>query len=260
MNTPLHDDNDSDLRYAEYVLGVLDADARAAVEREMLESDAAAAAVALWRRRLLPLAAEIADLEPPARLWQRIRTELRLVAPARSERSAGLWENVRLWHWLSLAAGAVAAACIVALFLVVRRPTAPPNPYMASTLAQTSGGVGWTATVDIKNARIIVVPAAPQSFAAGRAPELWLIAKGEKPIAVGMISTTAPITLPLGGALLQRVGPTAVLAVSVEPPGGSPTGQPTGPVIATGVIASAGAHTSASPATAELSVAPRDSV
>jgi anti-sigma-K factor RskA len=257
MNTPLHDD-DSDLRYAEYVLGVLDADVRAAVEREMMESAAAAAAVAFWRRRLLPLAAEIADLEPPPRLWQRIRAELRLDAPVPDGRPAGLWENVRLWHWLSLAAGAIAAACIVALFLLVRRPTAPSVPYMASTLAQKSGNVGWTATMDIRNARIIIVPAAPQSLAAGRAAELWLIPKGEKPIAIGMISTAAPITLPLGPALLDRVGPTAVLAVSVEPPGGSPTGQPTGPVIATGAIASAGAHASGSPATAQLLVAPRD--
>ncbi|HEV2271255.1 MAG TPA: anti-sigma factor [Steroidobacteraceae bacterium] len=243
MNTPLQDD-DSDLRYAEYVLGVLEADARVSVEREMVESDAAAAAVAAWRRRLLPLAAEINALEPPPQLWQRIRTELRLDAPVRDGRPARLWENVRLWHWLSLTAGAIAAACIVALFLVARRPAAPAIPYMAATLAQKSGSIGWTATMDIKNARIIIVPAAPQSLAAGGAPELWLIAKGEKPIAIGMISSTAPIALPLAGALLQRVGPTAVLAVSVEPPGGSPTGQPTGPVIATGAIASAGAQTS----------------
>lgn len=251
MNTPLHEDN-SELRYAEYVLGVLDADALAAVEREMVERDAAAAAVALWRRRLLPLAAQIADLEPPPHLWQRIRTELRLDAPVREERPARFWENVRLWHWLSLAASAIAVACIVALFLVVRRPAPPSVPYMASTLAQKNGNIGWTATMDIKNARIIVVPAAPQSLATGRAPELWLIPKGEKPIAVGMISSTAPVTLPLGSALLPRVGPTAVLAVSVEPPGGSPTGQPTGPVIATGAIAGAGPHATGPPAAAQV--------
>lgn len=248
MNTPLHDDN-SELRYAEYVLGVLDADARAAAEREMVESDAAAAAVALWRRRLVPLAAEIADLEPPPHVWQQVRSELRLDAPAQDERPARLRENLRLWHWLSLTAGVIAAACIVALFLVARRPAAPHIPYMASTLAQKSGNVDWTATMDIRNARIVVVPATPQSLAAGRAPELWLIPKGEKPIAVGMISTTGPITLPLGDALLRRVGPTAVLAVSVEPPAGSPTGQPTGPVIATGAIARADAHASTSAAT-----------
>src|SRR6185312_16395765 len=237
MNTPLRDD-DPELRYAEYVLGVLDADARAAVEREMQESDAAAATVAAWHRRLLPLAAEIADREPPMRLWQRIRTELRF--DPRDRQPPGFWEDVRVWHWLSLGAGAIAVACILALVLIVRQPSAPSVTYMASTLAQQNGNVGWTATMDISNARIIVVPAAPQGLATGRAPELWLIPKGEKPIAVGMIAADAPITLPLGPALLARVGPTAVLAVSVEPPGGSPTGQPTGAVIATGTIASAG--------------------
>ena len=258
MNTPLEDD--PNLRYAEYVLGVLDADARAAVEREIAQSEAAAAEVALWRRRLLPLAAEIADLEPPAHLWQRIQTELRFDAPAREERRPTLWDNVRLWHWLSLGAGAIAAGCIVALILVVRRPQAPAIAYMASTLTQKNGNVGWTATMDVKNARIVIVPAAPQSLATGRAAELWLIAKGEKPMPVGLISTTSPVALPLGPALRTRVGPTAVLAVSVEPPGGSPTGQPTGPVIATGAIASAGAHTAGSPASAQLLEGPRHPV
>ena len=241
MNTPLPDDN-SDLRYAEYVLGVLDADAHAAVEREMAESDAAAVAVAQWQRRLLPIAAEIADRAPPPELWQRIRTELRLDPPVREQQRPVFWENVRMWHWLSLAASAIAVACIVALFLVVRRPAAPSVPYMASTLAQKNGDIGWTATMDIRNARIIIVPASPQSLVTGRAPELWLIPQSGKPIAVGMISSTTPVALPLGSSLLPRVGPSAVLAVSVEPPGGSPTGQPTGPVIATGAIANAGAH------------------
>lgn len=252
MNTPLHDD-DPDLRYAEYVLGVLDADARAQVEREMATSEAAAAEVAFWRRRLTPLAAEIAGLEPPSHLWQRIRTELQLEdVTSRRGRPGALWDNVRLWHWLSLGAGALAAACLVALFLVMRRPAVPSIAYMASTLAQTNGNVGWTATMDIRNAKIIIVPAAPQSLATGRAAELWLIAKGEKPIAVGLISTSSPVTLPLGPGLLTRLGPTAVLAVSVEPPGGSPTGQPTGPVIATGAIASAGTHAAGSTASVQL--------
>jgi anti-sigma-K factor RskA len=36
---------------------------------------------------------------------------------------------------------------------------------------------------------------------------------------------------------LARVSDEAVLAVSLEPEGGSPTGQPTGPVIANGKLA-----------------------
>jgi anti-sigma-K factor RskA len=232
-------DDDPALRYAEYVLGVLDADVLADVERELASSEAATTAVDVWRRRLLPLAAEIAPQEPPAHVWLRIRSALQLDAPGGGEARGGrpgISESLRFWQRLGLAASALAAACIVALLLVARRP-APVVPYMASTLAQTNGRIGWTATMDIANARLIVVPAAPQSFTTGRAPELWLIAKGEKPVAVGIISASRPVTLTLGPALRSRVGPTAVLAVSVEPAGGSRTGQPTGPVIATGAIA-----------------------
>jgi anti-sigma-K factor RskA len=37
-------------------------------------------------------------------------------------------------------------------------------------------------------------------------------------------------------ALKDRLSATAALAVSLEPPGGSPTGLPTGPVIASGKL------------------------
>ena len=239
MNTPI-DEAPSHLRYAEYVLGVLDADARAEVEREMATSDAAAIAVALWQRRLLPLADEIVPTEPPPYVWERIRDGLGLRAPTRMPPPVarpGLWESLRFWHWLGLGASAVAAACLVLLLVPARRgPVAPPPAYMASAITQDNGQVGWTATMDLAQGRMVVVPARPQAIAAGRAPELWLLPPGGKPIAVGMIASDAPTTLALDRALLARLGPDAALAVSLEPPGGSPTGQPTGPVIAKGAI------------------------
>jgi anti-sigma-K factor RskA len=38
--------------------------------------------------------------------------------------------------------------------------------------------------------------------------------------------------------VVMRINADAALAVSMEPPGGSPTGQPTGPVIASGKLTS----------------------
>lgn len=256
------DDDTSDLRYAEYVLGVLDADERAQIEREMAQSPAAAAAVERWKRQLLPLAEEIAPESPPQHLWPRIRDELQLDARRRRRESGerpGLWESLRFWHRVSLATGVLlAAACVAILVLLVHQPAAPPIPFMASTLTETGGRVGWTATMDIEKARMIVVPASPQGLSAGHSPELWLIPHGGKPIAVGVISAQVPITIKLPPALLARLGPTALLAVSVEPLGGSPTGRPTGPVIATGSIGAAAAGgRSLGPATA-LSLTHRD--
>ena len=237
MSTP--SDDIPDLRYAEYVLGVLDADARAAIEREMAVSETAAEAVERWRRKLLPLMEEIAPETPPARLWQRIRDELQLDG-ARWPAAPGMRQSVRFWQRLSVAGGVLlAAACVVIVLLIVRRPVAPAIPYMASTITESGGRVGWTATMDIGKARMIIVPASPQTVSVGQSPELWLIPHGGKPIAVGVISVTAPIAIKLGPALLARLGPTAVLAVSIEPRGGSPTGQPTGPVIAQGKIGAA---------------------
>ncbi|HEY0802601.1 MAG TPA: anti-sigma factor [Steroidobacteraceae bacterium] len=238
MNTPADNDDDN-LRYAEYVLGVLDADARAAVAREIQSTDEAAAAVALWQRRLTPLAREIAEAAPAPHVWARIQNALQLDAPARVQPRKGIWENLPLWRWIGIGASVVAAASIV---LMVTYPRLPPAPvavsagYMVSAIQQDNGVTGWTATTDLQRSRMVVVPATPVVLAQGRAPELWLIPAGQKPIAVGMITRDKPTTLALAPALLAQLGPTAVLAVSVEPVGGSPTGQPTGPVIAKGAI------------------------
>jgi anti-sigma-K factor RskA len=244
MSTP-SDDDIPDLRYAEYVLGVLEADARAQVEREMAASEAAAAAVERWRRRLLPLAREIEPESPSAAVWERIRDELQFEGARRSQAAgarAGLWQSLRFWHRLTLATGVLlATACVAIVALLLRRPSTPAIPYMAATIDESGGHVGWTATMDILNARMIVVPASPRGVGAGRSPELWLIPHGGKPIAVGVISATSPIAIRLAPALVARLGPEAILAVSVEPAGGSPSGQPTGPVIAQGRIGAAGA-------------------
>ncbi|MGH8214385.1 MAG: anti-sigma factor [Rhodanobacteraceae bacterium] len=247
MNTPLdHNTSDSgsdDLRYAEYVLGVLDGDARAEVEREIASDPQAAAEVEGWQRHLLPMAEDIAPVAPPENVWIRLQNMLENPAPSgrpTAPERLSAWNSLTLWRSLALGAGAIAIACIIALVVLPRAsvtpPAAPTAAYMASAITQDNGQVGWTATMDLQHARMVVVPATPQSLPAGHAPELWLIPAGQKPIAVGMIATGAPTTLSLDPKLLARLGPTAALAVSVEPSGGSPTGQPTGPVIAKGTI------------------------
>ena len=260
MNTPVRE-NDEDLRYAEYVLGVLDVDARAAVAQDIESSPAAAAAVAVWERNLLPMADEVVDVAPAPYLWARIRDALRLSAPARETPRKSLWNNLPLWHWIGIGASAVAVA---SLMIIMTPPRPSPAPvavsagYMVSSIQQDNGVTGWTATMDLQNARMVVVPAAPAALAQGRAPELWLIPAGQKPISVGMILPDKPTTLTLDPVLLSRLGPTSALAVSVEPIGGSPTGQPTGPVIAKGAI-SAVSEASGHPArVAALSHARRD--
>jgi anti-sigma-K factor RskA len=234
------DDGGDDLRYAEYVLGVLDADGRARVAHEVQTIDEAAIAVAVWQQRLMPLAERVEELAPPPYVWARILDALHLGTPAPLKRQ-GLWENLPLWHWLGVGASVIAAALLVVLFLPNRTP--PPAAghldYMVSTMQQDNGVTGWTATMDLQHARMVVVPATPVAMAEGRAPELWLIPAGQKPISVGVIDRDKPTTIALDPAMLARLGPTASLAVTAEPLGGSPSGQPTGAVIAKGAISGA---------------------
>lgn len=242
MNSPI-DDGNHNLRYAEFVLGVLDADTRAEVAREMASSDEAATAVALWQRRLIPLADTIDQVTPAPYVWARIHDALQLDQPPRNavRPRAGVWNNLPLWHWLGLGASALAVALLVVVSLPrsVPTPTAVNASYMAAAIQQDNGTTGWTATLDLQHARMVVVPATPIAFEAGREPQLWLIPPGGKPISVGMIARDQPTTLPLAPALVAQLSTTAALAVSVEPTGGSPTGQPTGAVIGKGAIGAA---------------------
>ena len=66
--------------------------------------------------------------------------------------------------------------------------------------------------------------------------ELWVIPKGGKPSTLGLVATDKPDWKPATHAAKTLIREGAVLAISIEPTGGSPTGQPTGPVILTGAI------------------------
>lgn len=235
MNSPIEQpDGDPDLRYAEYVLGVLDAEARAAVAHEIASSAEAATAVAQWERKLLPLAEQVPPVPPAAHVWQRIASATEDSAVSRP-RSPGQRTGAPLWRAIALGASALAAALL--LFVVLRpgpRLTSPT--YLASTIQADNGAALWTATLDRPHARLIVVPATPTPLPPDRAPELWVIPAGGKPVALGMIASGQPVTLTLTAAVLAQVGTNAKLAVSIEPPTGSPTGQPTGPVIGAGAV------------------------
>ncbi len=239
MNTPF-DGEQNNLRYAEYVLGVLDADARAAVAREVATRDEAAVAVALWERRLAPLAESLPEMVPSAGVWPRIRQTLGWEAH-RESRPVGFWGTARPWRWISLGTSLAAAAC---LMLWLRGPVGEiPKPghiaLMVSSIRQDNGVTDWTATMDLDRKQILLVPATLPAVPNGRSTQLWLIPAGKAPISVGVFAPDRAVVLPLNPELLAQLGPTAALAVSYEPPGGSPTGQPTGMVIAKGAISGA---------------------
>src|SRR5262249_26383955 len=90
---------DSRLTAAEYVLGVLGAPERRAVEQRIARDQVFAREVAFWEERLGGLAEGIPAIAPPSNAWMRIEVAIdRTERPA--EGRAGLWQSLRFWRGL----------------------------------------------------------------------------------------------------------------------------------------------------------------
>ncbi|HKS70474.1 MAG TPA: anti-sigma factor [Ktedonobacterales bacterium] len=238
MNTPAQYDHE--LLCAEYALGLLDAEARHAFQRALSGDPALQVMLERWQRHFATLAEDIAPHEVPARVWLRIQRDLGFL-PERATPAAGMlsrgWHNLTLWRWVGAGASAAALA-LLAVNLSIQRGTQPTtgSTYVVAALAPQGGTAHWAATIDARRGQMVVVPTGSPIVVADRSTELWLIPPHAKPIPLGVFAPNQPASMALPAAVLAQIGEHAVLAVSLEPLGGSPTGQPTGPVIATGPL------------------------
>ena len=191
--------------------------------------------MAFWEERLGGIADAVAPVAPPPHAWSQI--EAAIAADARPQAAASLWQSIAFWRSFAIGAATLAAASIAALAYIGLVPGSPP-PLMA-TLAGSSGQPNFVAAVTATGNNLVVVPAALLTNDP-RAVELWLILPGpnQRPHSLGLIQPGQPIRLTIPPDLAGQLTPDAALAVSLEPPGGSPTGQPTGPVIASGKLTS----------------------
>lgn len=206
----------------EYVLGVLDLPARIAVDRRLKTDTAFAALVAGWERDFAGMNDGFSE-QPAPDLFAQIEARL-FGKPAPAARSSG-------W-FLRFVLGAGLAGALTVLVLAVLPPAVPvpEGPVLTATLAGEGQPLAFAASWDAGAGELVVRRTGGTAAAAGQVHELWVIAGDAAPVSLGLLETAElrrPLdTLPEG----------AVLAVSLEPAGGSPTGAPTGPVLVTGVV------------------------
>ncbi|MEO0683184.1 MAG: anti-sigma factor [Pseudomonadota bacterium] len=206
---------------AEHALRLLEGEDRAAFERRLRDEPALRAELAAWEARLAPLAEEIAEVAPPARVKRAV--EARLFGPAAAVAAPG----GGAWAFWRGAAAALAATAGLAALLIATDPG--PGPMLAAQIETEDGALRVLAVYDPATRRLRLTRlggAAP----AGRTYELWAIPPGGQPVSLGLLPGGRGEAAPpgaLGGA---------VLAISEEPEGGSPTGAPTGPVVATAEV------------------------
>lgn len=197
-----------------------------------------ASEVARWNGRLAPLADEIEPVSPPDALWSRID---------RSLGNTGGESNViqlrrKVNVWRAMAGAMTALAASLALVVVNRQVPPPPlsAPLAQPMVAMIKAGAEVAAVANWdKGSRQLLVSEVKMPVVPGHDYQLWLIPAGDKPHSVGVMPNLPHMRVAVAAPMSAMLAEGATLAVSLEPAGGSPTGAPTGPVVASGALAAA---------------------
>lgn len=230
---------DDDLLAAELALGLLSDGAAAAARVREVRDPAFAALVGEWNERLMPLFDAVEPVEPPASLWGRISASL---APKGSGNVIALKRRVRFWRGAAAALTAVAAslAIVVGFRAADRvRPTPPQQNVVSDTLvaAITPEDAPTMAVIsfDRAAASLIVTPAA-LTLVPGHSHELWVVPATGDPRSLGLVAPGAARRVVIAGDVAGLFDSEVTLAISAEQEGGSRTGKPGGPIVATGKL------------------------
>jgi anti-sigma-K factor RskA len=236
---------------AEYALGTLRGRARRRLDALAIGNDAVRQAIDSWQRRLDTMAELGRAVEPPGSVWLAIESRLGLASETRGRfestppratppHRAGerWWDTLGFWRTFSGVAIAVSIISIaIALHAVAPSSTAPgageQRVGYVSVLHDGQSNSTLLVTWDDAHSTVTVRRLGDVSAPDGRDLQLWGIPSGSAPVSLGL--------LPKKGAAAFRVAHRpqnyGVLAVSVEPAGGSPNPNgPTGPVIFTGKL------------------------
>lgn len=235
------DRSTSDAFAGEYVLGLLtDEELRDA--RKRLASDPTfAAQVGRWQGRLAPLHADCEAIEPPGDLWDKL--EAKLGQNAANDNEATF--RRRLIVWKTIAGGMTAIAASLALLLMIE-PRTSVVPAPAQNLQSASapmvamlgnqGSMKVVASWNPTARQLVLAVTGDMATDPSHSNELWVIPAGGKPKSLGTMPNSKQMHMELANALATLLQQGATIAISVEPHGGSPTGAPTGPVVASGAL------------------------
>lgn len=212
----------------EYVLGVLSAEERRKVEDRLRRDRAFAAVVNRWEENLLTINEELGMSAPGAQAYVSSgRSGPR--TPVDGADPRGLRKTLAFWRSIALAA--LAALVLVAASDLFTTPPAGRAPI--AELAGDDSPINLVAYYDPTGGVLSLSPA-PTRRDRAKSLQLWLVEDGVPPISLGVLPASGEGTVVIPDNRRARLARGATLAISVEPPGGSPTGSQTGPVIAAG--------------------------
>jgi anti-sigma-K factor RskA len=226
---------DEDFAAAEYALGTLDASERATLAARRLREPELDEAIGAWEERLAPLAEAAPEIAPPRDLLPAIEARIRGASSGAPRNAAvvALQRSIRRWRAAAIAASVIAAMLAIAFVARETSRQSTPREYVA-ILQKDAASPAFAVTVNLDKQELTVRPVAAQA-PPGMSYELWIIdAKLGAPRSLGVIGDTPR------GASLSAYDPAVVAgatyAVTVEPPGGSPDGKPSGTPVFVGKL------------------------
>lgn len=228
-----------DARAGEYVLGLVDGAERSALEQRIEREPDLAASVESWRVHLAALDATARPIPPSPGLWSRIEAEIAAILPA-AERGrakavtagsalAEWWNSLLVWRGAAFA-GAL-AALLLGIGLIGALDRAGRQPVMVAVLL-TEASVAAAVVHSFADGRVEMLPLQAIEVPPGKALEIWTLwDRAVGPRSVGLIDRARTTPLRLDQLPL---GQNQLFEITLEPASGSPTGRPTGPIIAKG--------------------------
>ena len=223
--------DDDELLAAELAFGLIEGEERRAAEQRLTDDAVFADSVTQWRTYGAAMLDGREEAPRPS-LWPRIMARL----PANDDAVTLGPAGARGWKFATAAASAT--ALLLAAMVLERRPATLPAPVAARpplVAMLTGAGSDTVVSVSFDPARRRLTLTAASLAPGARSAELWVIPADKKPRSLGVIDPAGnwrEAPAPSAAAIT----PGATLAVSMEPQGGSPTGQPTGPVMLSGTI------------------------
>lgn len=251
---------------AQYVLGVLSASARTRFKARMLQEQDLRDLVYAWERRLNPLASMVAPEPVPPHLWQAIIEKIEQTGAANGSGIEQLLPNsslpdpgklptptdIRYRRWKTWAGFSTAVAAALALFIIfdpngivplVHLPagqtttqTASPQMQDIAVLSSTDKTPAWI--VRREQGKLLLLNLNAAAVPAQHDLELWTIQGNQPPQSLGILKLENG-QASLSNIQASQLSKDSILAISLEPAGGSPTGAPTGAVLYSGNIVKA---------------------
>jgi anti-sigma-K factor RskA len=223
-------------RAAEFVLGLLEGEAKAQAEHDIRHDPAFASQVQNWQNHLAALDAEFVSEIPPGHVWANIESAIPLSSPIASNDNSALQAQLRLWKNGAFAASALAACFAAALFWVSQKPEVPVSvekpPVIVAQLSGEIAGLLLSASYQPDNGlmqiRVDGMPETPTE------PEIWVKSVDGQLVSIGQVGRKGVSRMTLSAAQRKLLTDQSELILTMEPQSNTPHVKPSGAPVATG--------------------------